>query len=71
MDSSTTSLDRASDRRPPDTIIPFSRTAPRRFRRGDIDADGPRGQILLFTGVRYERLPDPVTAPAAPKRKRS
>ncbi|MFC7665540.1 hypothetical protein ACFQWF_26995 [Methylorubrum suomiense] len=30
----------------------------------------PRGQILLFTGVRYERLPD-ADAPAVPQRRRS
>ena len=32
--------------------------------------DAPRGQILLFTGVRYERLPD-ADAPAVPQRRRS
>ncbi len=50
------------------TVIPFVMGAGRRFRRETDDA--PRGQILLFTGVRYERLPE-VEAPPVPKRRRS
>lgn len=48
-------------------VVPF-RTAPARRLRREAD-DGPRGQILLFTGVRYERLPD-ADAPAIPQRRR-
>lgn len=48
-------------------VIPFDAAAGRRPRRED---DAQRGQILLFTGVRYERLPD-ADAPAIPQRRRS
>ena len=48
-------------------VIPFAAAATRRPRRED---DAPRGQILLFPGVRYERLPD-ADAPAVPQRRRS
>lgn len=54
--------------RAPAAVIPFRAAATRRLRRDDDDA--PRGQILLFTGVRYERLPD-TDAPAVPQRRRS
>lgn len=54
--------------RPSAAVVPFPKAAPRRLRREDDDA--PRGQILLFTGVRYERLPD-ADAPAVPQRRRS
>ncbi|MEH3117998.1 MAG: hypothetical protein PGN25_10500 [Methylorubrum populi] len=53
---------------PAGSVVPFVTGAPRRFRRGADDA--PRGRILLFTGVRYERLPEAETAPV-PKRCRS
>ncbi|MDV2985803.1 UNVERIFIED_CONTAM: hypothetical protein Q9R58_15945 [Methylobacteriaceae bacterium AG10] len=46
-------------------IVPFVPATTRRFRREADDA--PRGQILLFTGVRYERMPD---AEALPVRRR-
>ena len=54
--------------RAPAAVVPFRAGATRRLRREDDDA--PRGQILLFTGVRYERLPD-ADAPAVPQRRRS
>ncbi|KMO12878.1 hypothetical protein SQ03_23335 [Methylobacterium platani JCM 14648] len=59
-------------RRPSADIIAF-RTA-RRPRADDAPADFPdtdavRGTILLFTGVRYERLPDPAE-PARPASER-
>ena len=44
-------------------VIPFpgagARPRPRR-------SDEPRGVILLFTGVRYERLSEPSPAPSTP-----
>ena len=47
-------------------VVPFA--APRgRVRRESVDEAGVRGAILLFTGVRYERL-DP--EPAEPKSRR-
>ncbi|BAU89573.1 hypothetical protein MPPM_0968 [Methylorubrum populi] len=49
-------------------VVPFIPDATRRFRREADDA--PRGQILLFTGVRYERMPEAETAPV-PRRRRS
>ncbi|UMY18714.1 hypothetical protein MMB17_05155 [Methylobacterium organophilum] len=42
--------------RPTTNVVPFPAAAIRRFRRDE--AEGPRGAILLFTGVRYERLAD-------------
>jgi hypothetical protein len=48
-------------------VVPFAGPA-RRFRRAD--ADTPRGAILLFTGIRYERMPEP-DAPAPRLRRRS
>jgi hypothetical protein len=54
--------------RGPAAVVPFPKAPTRRIRREDGDA--PRGQILLFTGVRYERLPD-ADAPAVPQRRRS
>lgn len=54
--------------RAPAAVVPFPKAPARRIRREDDDA--PRGQILLFTGVRYERLPD-ADAPAVPQRRRS
>lgn len=42
-------------------IVAFPGSAPRRFRREAAESDAARGQILLFTGVRYERMPDPDT----------
>ncbi len=39
-------------------LLPFPGPASRPRRRA-IGASEPRGAILLFTGVRYERLPNP------------
>ena len=56
------------DRAPTGSVVPFAPAMARRFRREADDA--PRGQILLFTGVRYERMPDAETLPV-PRRRRS
>ncbi|KMO18470.1 hypothetical protein NS228_27465 [Methylobacterium indicum] len=68
-------------RRPSADIIPFRAEGPRRacvLRGGACGpadhpaADPVRGTILLFTGVRYERLPDPAeTDRPAPERRRT
>ncbi|WP_232629283.1 hypothetical protein [Methylobacterium sp. Leaf118] len=72
MTPSTPSIQRppipARERNTAGSVVPF-RTAPARRLRRDEAADAPRGQILLFTGVRYERLPE-VDAPAVPQRRR-
>jgi len=41
------------------TVIPFRMPATRQAP----GADGPRGEILLFTGVRYERRAEPTPEP--------
>ncbi|KMO25335.1 hypothetical protein VP06_32800 [Methylobacterium aquaticum] len=49
-------------RRPSADIIPFPAARARSVAGGSAplhSADLVRGRILLFTGVRYERLPDP------------
>ncbi len=56
------------DRGATGSVIPFSAATTRRFRREADDAS--RGQILLFTGVRYERMPEADALPA-PRRRRS
>lgn len=44
--------------------LPDPSLRPARPRR---DVEGPRGEILLFTGVRYERAPDPTpSGPSMP-----
>ena len=67
--NASTILPSLGESRPSGTVVPFAAGAPRRFRREPIAGSEPRGQILFFTGVRYERLTD---APPAllPKRKR-
>ena len=50
------------------TVVSLPRSAPRRFRRED---DAARGQILLFTGIRYERFSGSEDEAAAPQRKLS
>jgi hypothetical protein len=50
----TRDAERSSER--PTAVVVALPTAGRRFRRPDDDA--PRGAIVLFTGVRYERMPD-------------
>lgn len=52
-------------------VVAFPGPGPRRFRRSDPSTEEIRGEILLFTGVRYERMPDPVTAPTSLRRRRS
>lgn len=49
--------------RPTATVVTFPGTGARRFRRFD---EAPRGTILLFTGIRYERMPE-TTAPVGPE----
>lgn len=44
-------------------IIPFPEPSDRRIRE-PLAADEPRGAILLFTGVRYERLSEPNPEPS-------
>lgn len=56
MTASTNLLPARSARRPQGNVVAFSATSPRRFRREASTSDGPLGQILLFTGVRYERM---------------
>ena len=50
------------------SVVPFVPVTTRRFRREADDA--PLGQILLFTGVRYERMPEAEALPV-PRRRRS
>ncbi|ACK81817.1 hypothetical protein [Methylorubrum extorquens] len=50
------------------SVVPFAPATTRRFRREADDA--PRGQILLFMGVRYERMPEAEALPV-PRRRRS
>ncbi|MCJ2029012.1 hypothetical protein MKK50_06265 [Methylobacterium sp. J-043] len=50
------------------SVVPFAPATTRRFRR-EAD-DTPRGQILLFMGVRYERMPEAEALPV-PRRRRS
>lgn len=45
-------------------VIPFTATHPRRARPAAANAQA-RGEILLFTGVRYERMPEPNPEPPA------
>lgn len=50
------------------TVVTFRPSAARRFRRGAA-ADAPRGEILLFTGIRYERAPEPEAPPTRLRRR--
>ena len=45
-------------------VIPFPDAASRRLRPLQM-ANGPRGEILLFTGIRYDWQPEPNPAPPA------
>ncbi|MFD1301849.1 hypothetical protein [Methylobacterium marchantiae] len=56
--------------RPSASVVAFRQPAARRFRRDAEDDGALRGEILLFTGVRYERMPEPA-APAPRQRRRS
>lgn len=60
--------DGPQEHRPLPTVVPFRASAPRRFRRAD-DVPEERGAILLFTGVRYERRPEPEPGTAEPQRR--
>jgi hypothetical protein len=48
-------------RRVTGVVIPFPRVG---HRARTADDGGAPGEILLFTGVRYERLPDPTPEPS-------
>lgn len=62
-------FDRSSDtggpERPTATVVTFARSGRRRFRRIDDAGSAPRGTILLFTGIRYERMQE-ATVPTGP-----
>lgn len=47
------------------TVIPFPEKALRPSRPPR--ADERPGEILLFTGIRYERLPEPGSDPSSPQ----
>jgi hypothetical protein len=49
--------------RPTGMIIPFP-DPPFRVRPAVVGACEPRGQILFFTGIRYERQPEPSPSPS-------
>lgn len=55
---------------PTASVVAFRQASGRRFRRDDENDDAPRGEILLFTGVRYERMPEP-PMPAPRQRRHS
>ncbi|CAA2101378.1 hypothetical protein MBUL_01146 [Methylobacterium bullatum] len=64
---------RLGDRSPPlpaASVVAFRQGSGRRFRRDDENDRATRGEILLFTGVRYERMPEPAM-PAPLQRRRS
>jgi hypothetical protein len=46
-------------------VIPFPDAASRRLRPVP-SSNGPRGEILLFTGIRYDWQPEPNPAPPTP-----
>ena len=50
---------------PKGEVIPFPDAASRRLRPAQ-SSNGPRGEILLFTGIRYEWQHEPNPAPSAP-----
>lgn len=56
--------------RPTASVVAFRQIAVRRFRREDEGAGGRTGDILLFTGVRYERMTEP-SMPAPRQRRHS
>ena len=55
---------------PTASVVAFRQASVRRFRRDDENDGATRGEILLFTGVRYERMPEPAM-PAPLQRRRS
>ena len=68
MNAATSSHRSGSDRLEAE-VIPFPRPAPRRFRRETAECGDGLGRILLFTGVRYERMPEPAPREAAPRKR--
>lgn len=56
--------------RPTATVVTFPQGHPRRFRRSADAEPAARGAILLFTGIRYERMAEP-ERPAPRLRRRS
>jgi hypothetical protein len=69
--SLSTNRDAAAETRPTAMVIALSRAPARRFRRDVPTGSEPMGQILFFTGVRYERMPEAPVEPAVRQRKRS
>lgn len=63
--------EKAALSQPSAMVIAMPQAAARRFRRDTAHDAEPLGQILLFTGVRYERMPDIQPEPAIRQRKRS
>jgi hypothetical protein len=63
--------DTAAEPRPSALIVALPQGAARRFRREAASDAERHGQILLFTGVRYERMAEVLPEPAIPQRKRS
>lgn len=61
----------ATDPWPSAMVVAMPRPASRRARRKTAVDDAPRGQILLFTGVRYERMAEALPEPMLSQRKRS
>lgn len=54
------------------TVVAFPPASARRFRREALQPGEPRGEVLLFTGIRYEHLTDAAEfSGSAPKRQRS
>lgn len=45
--------------RPTATVVTLPQSAARRFRRPSDEDAATRGAILLFTGIRYERMAEP------------
>ena len=64
------------ERRSSGDIVPFPHAASRANRR-PLGADEPRGVVVLFTGVRYDRKPElppgpfgPLASHGSPRRRR-
>ncbi len=63
--------DAAAESRPSALVVALPQALTRRVRREAMPDEAPLGRILLFTGVRYERMAEVVPEPAIPQRKRS
>ncbi len=70
MSPSTTRF-AAEGKRKAAQVIPFPPETARRTRRTISDAGEALGQILLYTGIRYERMVDPAPEAAASQRRHS